>query len=140
VAFHPLRYGVCMNTTRFIPLVFLLCSACSPDPTGLYKNQSGSESYDFRSDSTVKFSSSSSLSLPMVGIITTTGDGKGNWSIQDNKLVYEGVSVFTGSSSGVPDNKETNETRVEFVFENNGDLITVPGEAYTEAVRFIKQR
>jgi hypothetical protein len=135
-----MRYDFSMKPTRLIPLAVLLCAACSPDPTGLYRNQSGSESYDFRSDKTAKYSGSSSFSFPTVGVITTTGEGNGTWSIQDKKLVYEGVSIFTGSSYGIPDNKTTNDARVEFSFENNGDLITTPGESYKEAVRFIKQR
>ena len=128
-----------MKALRLLPFAFLLCAACSPDPAGLYKNQSGNESFDFRSDKTAKFTSFSSRSLPVVGVITSTGEGEGKWSIRGGKLLFEGKSVFSSSASGVPDITNTNDLRVEFSFENNGDLITVPGESYEERVRFIKQ-
>jgi hypothetical protein len=60
--------------------------------------------------------------------------------MQNGKLIFEGEAVHTSSNYGSPDTTATNSMRVEFSFEKNGDLITVPGESYKEAVRFIKQR
>ena len=129
-----------MRALRLLPFAFLICAACSPDPTGLYENQSGKESFDFRSDKTAKFASFSVRFIPVAGVVTVTGEGKGEWSIRGGKLLFEGESVFSSSASGkVPDITETNDLRVEFSFENNGDLITVLGESYKEGIRFIKQ-
>ena len=128
-----------MKATRFLPLAVLLCASCSPDPTGLYKNQSGNESYDFRSDKTAQFDSST-LYDSGVGIISTKGTGGGVWKIEGGKLIFAGLVAFRSSTSYGPETTDTNAIIVEFTFEPNGDLLTVPGESYKQSVRFIKQQ
>ena len=130
-----------MRALKLFPFAFLLCAACSPDPTGLYKNQTGREYFDFRLDKTAKFTSW------MTGQAYTghgvedlrTGKGGGTWSIRDGKLLFEGKRISQSPTPCGPAITNTNDLRVEFSFENNGDLITVPGDYYKERVRFIKQ-
>ena len=132
-----------MRALRLLPFVFLLCAACSPDPTGLYKNQSGSKSFDFRSDKTAQFTSFSYFRCSRGGF-NSKEEAKGEWSIEGDKLLFEGMIFFSTSASGIPDITNTNDRaggrrmRVEFSFESNGDLM-VPGESYEEGIRFIKQ-
>ena len=137
-----------MRAIRLLPFAFLFCAACSPDPTGLYKNQSGSMSFDFRSDKTARFTH---ILYPGCsrGVETQRHEDKGEWSIEGGKLLFEGI-VRTIHISGIPHTTITNtndrtrvefsydRTRIEFSFESNGDLM-VPGESYEEGIRFIKQ-
>ena len=127
-----------MRALKLFPFAFLLCAACSPDPTGLYKNQSGNESFDFRLDKTAKFTSCQAYTGHGVED-RRTGKGGGTWSIRDGKLLFEGKRISQSPTICGPAITNTNDLRVEFSFENNGDLITVPGESYKERVRFIKQ-
>ena len=126
-----------MRAIRLLPFAFLFCAACSPDPTGLYKNQSGSMSFDFRSDKTARFTFFSYFRCSR-GVFNDRHEDKGEWSIEGGKLLFEGIVRYI-HISGIPHITNTNDrTRVEFSFESNGDLM-VPGESFEEGIRFIKQ-